>query len=512
MTRATPPLAALVVLAIVSLLGPASTALGQVAQEPLVGLSVPRSLLRTDRPGASVTARVDLAAPARLRLRVTDFDGRTVRVLFDGEHPAGSLQRRWQGRDGAGRRVAPGPYRLEVSATPRDGDPGAPEERVEAWLTVAGGPVHPHPGSITVVVDPGHGGTFDGAVAPDGTREADLNLDIGRRLARMLEGAGVNVVLTRDSDSEVNSPAVDRTFDGVIDVTDDLAARNDVANAARADLFIAIHNNFAVDRTTGGPSTYWSDERTFRGRSARLARTIQARMVAALASVAADGWRPYDHGALTYPYYVLRDVDPPRLLRPSRMPGVLSEGLFLSNPRELRMLKRPRVRQAMADAYYQAIAEYLSDRGSQIGYALESAPREAVAGTPVELLLEVRDQGDTPMRGWRLDVRATPAGSLALGQAGPRPIVGSRRVPALTPGARRTVRLTVTPPDEPGEWVLLVDAIDASGARASRVGSPVLEIPLTVLPAPSVSRVPTPAQSTGAPGTPSPPGASAPSS
>jgi hypothetical protein len=39
-----------------------------------------------------------------------------------------------------------------------------------------------------------------------------------------------------------------------------------------------------------------------------------------------------------------------------------------------------------------------------------------------------------------------------------------------------------TAPADPGDWVLLVDALDASGAAASRAGSPVLEIPLRVLP------------------------------
>jgi N-acetylmuramoyl-L-alanine amidase len=468
--------------------GPGSSA--QVAEEPVATLELSRSLLRTDPTAVGVTVRARLDAPARLRLRVTDFDGRTVRVLFDGERPAGRLARTWKGRDGRGTRVAPGAYRIEAIATPIE-DRIATESQLEAWLTVADGPIHPHPGSITVVVDPGHGGMFDGAVAPDGTREADLNLDIGLRLARMLEGAGVDVVLTRDSDREVNTPPVDRTFDGLIDVTDDLAARADIANAARADLFIAIHNNFAVDRTTGGPSTYWSDERSFQRRSARLARIIQARMVAGLTSVGDAGWRPYDHGALIYPYYVLRDVDPPRLLRPTRMPGVLSEGLFLSNPRELRMLKRPRVRQAMANAYYEAIARYLDGRGDQVGYSLVRAPDRAAPSTPVELVLEVRDQGDTPMRGWRLDVRATSASQLARGDTGPRPTLGTRRIPALSPGARRTLTVTATAPAEPGAWVLLVDAIDPAGARASRTGSPMLEVPLLVLPAPSTSPIPT---------------------
>lgn len=487
-TRASSTFAALL-LVISSLLAPAAWAQDQPGPALQLGLS--RTLLRTDRQGSAVRARIALTAPVRLRLRVADFDGRTVRVLFDGERSPGALQRRWDGRDRAGRAVAPGPYRVEALTRTPD---GLAASRAEAWLTVADRPVHRRPGTITVVVDPGHGGMFDGAVGPDGTREADLNLDIGLRLARMLEGAGVHVVLTRDTDREVNQPPVDRTFDGVIDVTDDLAARADLANAARADLFLAIHNNFAVDRTTGGPSTYWSDERTFRARSALLARLVQSRMVAALTAVGPDGWQPYDHGALTYPYYVLRDVDPPRLRRPTRMPGVLSEGLFLSNPRELRMLKSPRVRQAMASAYYEAIALYLARRDSHVGYAFLDAPTEAAAGSAVELEVAVRDAGETPMRGWRLDVRATSAESLARGEAIPRVSVGTRRIPALAPGSRRTLRVEVTAPAEPGDWVLLVDATDADGARASRVGSPVLEIPLRVLPDPSASAVPASAQ------------------
>ena len=128
----------------------------------------------------------------------------------------------------------------------------------------------------------------------------------------MLEAAGVDVVLTRSVDAFVNEPPTERTGDGLIDGDDELAARPDIANAARADLFIAIHNNIAVNESVGGPSTYYFDERPFGARSARLARIVQAEMMSALQGVA-DGYQPYDHGTLIYPYYVLRGVDPPRL-------------------------------------------------------------------------------------------------------------------------------------------------------------------------------------------------------
>jgi hypothetical protein len=167
------------------------------------------------------------------------------------------------------------------------------------------------------------------------------------------------------------------------------------------------------------------------------------------------------------------------------MPAVLSEGLFLSNPRELRMLQRTRVRQAMAVAYYEAVVEYLAERGSHVGYALASAPTTVEAGSPVELELEVRDQGTTALRGWRLAVGAQPEGSTALGRARPGATLGERRIPTLRPGRRRTLRVAARAPDEPGRWVLLVDAVGPTGGRASRSGSPMLQVPIEVIAAPS---------------------------
>ena len=55
-----------------------------------------------------------LDAPQRVRLAVHDLAGREVRVLFEGD-AAGAMRLTWDGRDGTGRRLAPGLYvaRLE---------------------------------------------------------------------------------------------------------------------------------------------------------------------------------------------------------------------------------------------------------------------------------------------------------------------------------------------------------------------------------------------------------------
>jgi N-acetylmuramoyl-L-alanine amidase len=456
---------------------------------------------------------VDLSEPADLRLRVVDFGGRTVRELFTGPRGTGRLSRTWRGQDDGGEIVPVGPYRVVASAIRL----GA-SERAEAWVTVAERAVYPpDPGAITVAVDPGHGGGLDGAVGEDGTREADLNLDIGLRLARMLEGAGVGVVITRTADVFVNEPALERTGDGVSDETDELAARPDMANMAGADIFIAVHNNIAVNESVGGPATFYFDERPFGARSEALARIVQAEMVEKLGRFADERWQPHDHGALIYPYYVLRGYDPPRLRRPTQMPGVLSEGLFLSNPRELRYLKRPSVRQAMAEAYYDAVATYLERRASQVGYALVGGPQrsaagaapgldpaqavvasellagEPLAGEPLAYEIEVQNKGVEAMQGWRLGVGAIPATFLYEGRGRAGLPVGEGRIPRLEPGQKAIVTVEVTAPGPGGDWFLLFDALDRDDRRASRLGSPVLQLPLaTADPPPMVVPSPTP--------------------
>jgi len=51
-----------------------------------------------------------------------------------------------------------------------------------------------------VVIDPGHGGSDPGIVAPTGLPEKDISLAIARRLKKVLEDDGMEVLLTREDD------------------------------------------------------------------------------------------------------------------------------------------------------------------------------------------------------------------------------------------------------------------------------------------------------------------------
>lgn len=58
--------------------------------------------------------------------------------------------------------------------------------------------------SVTVIVDAGHGGMDGGATAQDGTVEKDINLSIALKLRDMLDTAGYNVIMTRETDDDIS--------------------------------------------------------------------------------------------------------------------------------------------------------------------------------------------------------------------------------------------------------------------------------------------------------------------
>jgi len=89
-----------------------------------------------------------------------------------------------------------------------------------------------------ICLDPGHGGPWPGAVAPSNAiREADVNLNVARRLQRMLEQTGATVIMTRTDDTVLQPENLGA----------DLAARAALANQQQADAFLSIHHNADIE-------------------------------------------------------------------------------------------------------------------------------------------------------------------------------------------------------------------------------------------------------------------------
>lgn len=248
------------------------------------------------------------------------------------------------------------------------------------------------PGNGTlVVIDPGHGGDEVGAAAY-GIVEKDSNLEMGRRVERLLTQAGYRVVLTRHNTG--------RAVDGVDGAGQpqgfsaqrrDLQARIDLANAAGAAVFVSLHSNGLGDTSARGVETYYNAARPFSTQNRLLAQSLQENVVAEMAR---SGYRVRDRGSLDdaclrafqgvcYPLFVLgpprvttrdevlrRGGDPATLgfvggqdaiaSRATQMPGALAELLFVSNPDDARLLADDGAREALARGVVLGITRFLA--------------------------------------------------------------------------------------------------------------------------------------------------------
>ena len=92
-----------------------------------------------------------------------------------------------------------------------------------------------------IVIDPGHGGKYSGAVGKMGLKESEVNLGVALYLWGALQSAGAKPVMTRTADTTVASPAHKQ-------LRADLLARSMVSNTVNPDLFVSIHHNSNTHR------------------------------------------------------------------------------------------------------------------------------------------------------------------------------------------------------------------------------------------------------------------------
>ena len=176
-----------------------------------------------------------------------------------------------------------------------------------------------------IIIDPGHGGTDPGAVGSDGgayPNEEDFVLDTALRLRTRLAAAGADVILTRESDTAVS-----------------LTTRRDLANTEDPDLFLSIHCNSFSDASANGTETFWWTSGNAADQA--LAGHVQSRMMQAFSL--------RDRGVKQAAFTVIT----------ASPPAALAEMMFISNPAEFALMNTPAVREAAADAFYRAAADFL---------------------------------------------------------------------------------------------------------------------------------------------------------
>lgn len=195
----------------------------------------------------------------------------------------------------------------------------------------------------TICLDPGHGGKDTGCKVGE-CMEKNFTLPLALKLAAQLRAVGFNVILTRTNDQFV-----------------ELNDRIGMGNRSRADLFISLHFNLAPTGEGKGVEVYCltpaqassTNIQREKGSEARwpgnqldgdnvlFAYQLQKALVNHLCAA--------DRGLRRARFAVLR---------PARMPAVLIEGGFLSDPGERRQISDPNYRSRMAGAIVQGILAY----------------------------------------------------------------------------------------------------------------------------------------------------------
>ena len=163
---------------------------------------------------------------------------------------------------------------------------------------------------ITVVIDAGHGGHDRGGIPGQRIAEKVMTLDVAQRLKKVLAADGYRVVMTRDSDVFVP-----------------LGTRVAIANSYRNAVFVCIHFNATGRSGASGIETYF-----YSRDSLPLASAIHYYVA---------GGAPSDNrGVRRRAYYVLRKT---------RIPAVLVECGFLTNPTEAAYAQTTSYRQKLAE-------------------------------------------------------------------------------------------------------------------------------------------------------------------
>lgn len=223
-----------------------------------------------------------------------------------------------------------------------------------------------HPPPYTVAIEAGHGGPYwwgGSASDADGDvlLEKDMTLDVALRLESLLSEAGYKAILIRDGDYTL-TPFYASNYRGSL-ITE-TQARVDAANAAEADIILSIHFNGSSDHSLAGTETYFNPDRVFGAVSYGLAHFVHDAVVRGLDEVG--------HGAPDRGIRNDSDVggDPENAhsfllgtnmsFRPSQMPGIISEALFLSNAEDAAAIADEQTRQRLAQAYREGIDAYFA--------------------------------------------------------------------------------------------------------------------------------------------------------
>jgi N-acetylmuramoyl-L-alanine amidase len=244
-----------------------------------------------------------------------------------------------------------------------------------------------------IVIDPGHGGSQEGAKGPGNLMEKEVVLQLARRLGEKLaKEVGAQVFLTRDKDGTLPLPQ-----------------RVEFANGKRPDIFLSIHANsmptkklreriegietYFLSATASGAGARATADREnadapagasapkdstlgfilhdlvrmeAHAGSSRLAYAIHQQLISATGAV--------DRGVQQAPFFVLTGVE---------APAVLIEVGYISHPQEGTQLGKAEYQEKLVTAITEGVKSFVGEMRKRDANKGSDGPAEAAEGEPV---------------------------------------------------------------------------------------------------------------------------------
>ncbi|PKL39477.1 MAG: hypothetical protein CVV41_20790 [Candidatus Riflebacteria bacterium HGW-Riflebacteria-1] len=192
---------------------------------------------------------------------------------------------------------------------------------------------------ISILLDPGHGGTDPGAVGPTGLKESAVNLRVARYLRDLLKADGAEVTMTRDKDVFIS-----------------LADRVAMATKRNPDLFVSIHHNASLKPVMNNRSEIY-----FNAIDRGISQKVGNSMMTELAK-----WG-FGEESIIVPagFFVLRN---------NPAPSVLTEGGYITIPKIEQELQTGKALTNQAQALRRAIRETFKDGILRVKFIISEEP------------------------------------------------------------------------------------------------------------------------------------------
>lgn len=187
--------------------------------------------------------------------------------------------------------------------------------------------------NYTVLIDAGHGGTDPGSIGyKTKVHEDTLNLKMSKLLKEKLESAGINVVMTRETDDALIDGA------GRKWKRKEMEARRELIKKTRPNMVISLHQNSYTNHSLRGAQVFYDKKSDI---SKLIAESIQEQ----------------------FKQHLDRSIKSPSpgdyfMLKCSSAPSVIVECGFLSNEEDEKLLLSPEYQEKIVNSIYRGIVNF----------------------------------------------------------------------------------------------------------------------------------------------------------